>query len=51
MSTDNICFRGEISKIFSRYPLLSGILSDVPIFRANMASTVITLSIGTARPE
>ena len=26
MSTHNICFRGEIGKIFSEYPLLSEVM-------------------------
>ena len=31
MSTHNICFRGEIRKIFTWYPLLSGVM-EIPAF-------------------
>ena len=42
MSTHNICFRGEIRKIFTRYPLLSR-----PMELCSLVSVLVFLYLGS----
>ena len=44
MSTHNICFRGEIRKMLTRYPLLSRPMSEVPGSGSRLHSAVDSAS-------
>ena len=54
MNTNSICFWGEIRKIFSRYPLLSGAMTSRQIFFFFihlLNNTIYTVCTRTVRPE